>query len=107
MSNDDIHQNLKDMLDTLNQIAANPNQGQSIFLRSVLTPDFIAANSSFKTADAFFKAGGIDFADAEGFDAIPEERLDALVKEHSSFEDWQTMLNAASSQWGERSLSKD
>ncbi len=107
MSNDDIHKNLQSMLDTLNPIAANPNQGQSIFLNNVLTPDFIAANSEFKTAGEFFQSAGIDFAATEEFEAVPEERLDALVQEKTKFADWQSMLNAAASQWGERSLSKD
>lgn len=107
MSNDDLHKNLQSMLDTLNQIAANPTQGQSIFLNNVLTPEFIAANSEFKTAADFFHSAGIDFAAADEFEAVPEERLDALVKEKTGFSDWQTMLNAAASQWGERSLQKD
>ena len=53
------------------------------------------------------KDSGIDFAATEEFEAVPEERLDALVQEKTKFADWQSMLNAAASQWGERSLSKD
>lgn len=102
----DMNDQLKGLLDTLNQIASNPEQGQSIFLHNVLTPEFIAANTEFKTADAFFQSGGIDFSSPEAFEAVPEDQLDAFIGKTTSFENWQMFLNAASEKWADQSIAR-
>ncbi|MFD4491688.1 hypothetical protein [Lysinibacillus fusiformis] len=60
---------------------------------------FMSKYTKYNSFDDFLKAGNFIVETEEDFEAIPDNEFDEHVLNHSSFEDWQTMLDTASSEY--------
>lgn len=59
-------------------------------------PAFVAAVSDADSIEELLAEGGFD---ADAFGAIDREELDAVVAEHTEFEDWAGMVRAAGDEY--------
>lgn len=73
---------------------------QQIPVNELLTPAFISKYSNFSSAQEFFDASKIE--SLEGLEENSE--WNQFVKENSSFESWQEMLNQAGVEWVQEKL---
>src|SRR6059058_4311793 len=72
---------------------------QSIPLNELLTPDFLAACSTFSSAQEMFERSGFKVESKEDFEAIPDEPWDEFIQNNTSYFSWQEMLQAAGAAW--------
>lgn len=70
----------------------------------LLTDSFISQHTSFSSADEMFKASEFKIETQEDFAAIPDNDWDNYIRSISSFDSWQSMLNAAGPEWAKRKL---
>lgn len=70
---------------------------QKVKLEELLNDQFISSNTDFKTFDDFIT--NLNISTVEDFQNLPEEKLDKLIKNHSSFDTWQDLLEQASSEY--------
>lgn len=78
--------------------------GQHIPVSEILTDSFVSQNSSFSSAGKMFKASGFKIETQEDFAAIPDNDWDNYIRSVSSFDSWQSMLDAAGHEWAKRKL---
>lgn len=67
------------------------NLGDNISFADLLSPEFIAEYTSFKTTDELFKESGFNVETEEDFKAIPDEEWEAFIVENTSFDSWKAM----------------
>jgi hypothetical protein len=91
-------------LDDLAERARRLDGSHSIPIPELLTPSFLAGCSQFASVDEMFQASGFKIESAEDFKAIPDSEWDAFVKNQTSFDGWQQMLEAASAAWTQKQL---
>lgn len=65
----------------------------------LFTKEFMLKYTKYDSFEEFLKAGNFNVETEEDFEAIPDDEFDEHVLNHSSFEDWQTMLDTASSEY--------
>lgn len=70
---------------------------QKVKLERLLNDKFISSNTDFKTFDDFMT--NLNISTVEEFQNLPEEKLDQLIKNHSSFDTWQDLLEQASTEY--------
>lgn len=70
---------------------------QKVKLEELLNDQFISSNTDFKNFDDFIN--NLNISTVEEFQKIPEEKLDQLIKNHSSFDTWQDLLEQASREY--------
>lgn len=77
---------------------------QEVPLEDLLTPQFMRRFTEFGSVEEMFEASEWEVESQEDFKAIPEERWDAFIADHSRFADWGTMLDEAGKDWATRQL---
>ncbi len=80
------------------------NIGGVIPFSKLFDNSFLTKHTTFSSVDEFFDSGGFDFESEEEFDAIPEDKLDAHVKNNTDFSTWKEMLDQAAHDYAEKEL---
>jgi hypothetical protein len=68
-------------------------------LAELMPPEFMSECSSFQSLDELFKASPFTIDSPEDFKAIPDADWDQFIAQHTSYETWQEMQQAAAKQW--------
>ncbi|WP_107923466.1 hypothetical protein [Lysinibacillus parviboronicapiens] len=79
--------------------AAQKLDSLEVSFDELLNKAFMSKYTKYNSFDEFLKAGNFIVETQEDFEAIPDDEFDVHVVNHSSFEDWQTMLDTASSEY--------
>lgn len=90
---DEFEKSLQNVVDTVESI-----NGVEIDLNDLLSPSFMSRHSNFSSFSEFMEAGNFHYENAEEFEAIPDESLDAFVKSQTDFETWEDMLSEAATE---------
>ncbi|NMO95544.1 hypothetical protein [Paenibacillus lemnae] len=88
----------------LDQKTRELENNRSVPVEQVLTPDFMAKYANSASVEHFFEAGGFLVKNDEDFDALPQEPLDQYVRETSSFDSFQDMVDKAVREYIVRNL---
>ena len=70
---------------------------QKVRLNTLLNDSFISSNTSFKSFDELIDTLGV--STEEELQSISDEKIDTIIQNHSSFDTWQDLLDAASSEY--------
>ncbi|AKB56849.1 hypothetical protein [Methanosarcina barkeri] len=96
---DEIHKNLEKILNKAEEI-----DGSQVPLDELLTDSFIKRYTTFETAqnfiDAYDKSPNVDFLLIDK----THEEFNHFIKENTSFENWNEMLNKAYTYWVRKNL---
>ena len=60
---------------------------------------FMAKYSNLQTIDEMFDQAGVTIESEDDFTALPEEKLNSIVKQHTNFGSWKEMLGKASEEY--------
>jgi hypothetical protein len=98
----------EDLADQLDSLAAGIEglEGENeIPIDDLFTPQFMRTHTEeFESFDGFMDASPWTVESEADFEAIPEDKFDAYVAEHTVFKDWESMLSAAGKEWVVRQL---
>lgn len=97
---DDLSNRLEDMANKANEL----NGTNNIELGQLLNEGFIQANTDFDSLNDMFEKSPFDVKTSDDFEAIPQEKLDEFISNHSKFSSWNTMLETASTTWFAKQL---
>jgi len=97
---DEFQKKLDDLKNRVESISGE----RSIPLNELLTPDFLAACSTFSSAEELFERSGFKVESQEDFAAIPDEPWDEFIRVNTSYFNWQEMLQAAGAAWTKAKL---
>jgi hypothetical protein len=95
---------LERQFEELRQRAESMSGEQSVPLTDLLTPDFLAACSTFSSADEMFERSGFSVESQKDFAAIPDDAWDAFIRANTSYFSWKEMLDAAGAAWAKGKL---
>lgn len=70
---------------------------QKVRLDTLLNDNFVSSNTSFKSLDELIDKLGV--SNEEELQSISDEKIDTIIKNHSSFDTWQDLLEQASSEY--------
>lgn len=73
--------------------------GKKITLGELLPPEFISAASSYSSVQELFDASGFTVSSQEDLEAIPVEKWDNFIAEHTSYPSWAELKNSAMAEW--------
>lgn len=93
----------KKLTDLKNKVESISGE-RSIPLNELLTPDFLAACSTFSSAEELFERSGFKVESQEDFAAIPDEPWDEFIRANTSYFNWKEMLQAAGAAWTKAKL---
>jgi len=91
-------------LDDLKNSVESISGQRSIPFNELLTPDFLAACSTFSSAEEMIERSGFKVESQEDFAAIPDEPWDDFIRSNTSYFNWQEMLQAAGVAWAKAKL---
>lgn len=91
-------------LDALAARADELSKTTSVPLAELLTPEFLAANTTVASLEQFFESGGLRVDSSEDLEAVPAAEMDTHVRSVSAFQSWGDMLQAAGNEWAARKL---
>lgn len=72
---------------------------QELPFGELLPPEFISAASSYGSVKELFDSSGFTVNSHEDLKAIPVDKWDEFIAEHTSYPSWQEMLSAATAKW--------
>lgn len=70
---------------------------QQVELQNLITDNYLAENTTFTNFDEFIDELGI--STVEEFENYPEDKLDRFIKNHSSVQSWQDLLDGAATEY--------
>ena len=73
-------------------------------IEELLTPAFLQNCSSFGSVDDLFAASGFRIESPEDFKAIPDDKWNSFIADHTSHSTWESMLSSASAAWTSKRL---
>ncbi len=88
----------------LQERAEGLDGNNEIPMDQLFTEGFMQSYTSFSSLAAFFHDSPWTVETREDFKSIPEDEFDQYVDEHTGFDDWETMLQAAGREWVTRQL---
>ncbi|MGD0292220.1 MAG: hypothetical protein ABSB30_00015 [Terracidiphilus sp.] len=91
-------------LEELSNRASDLQGSHEVPLTELLTPGFLAGCSIFLSPDELFAASGFKVESTEDFAAIPDNEWDDFIQKNTSYETWNDMLSAASTEWTKANL---
>ena len=91
-------------LDDLKNKVQSISGERSVPINELLTPDFLAACSTFSSAEEMFERSGFKVESQEDFAAIPDEAWDEFIRSDTSYLNWGEMLQAAGAAWAKSKL---
>lgn len=97
---DELHKKL----DQLAKNAQKLNGKHNIPVSELLTPAFVSRHTRFASANELFDNSYLHIKTAEDLRAIPNEKWDAYIRSVSNFDDWHSMLSAATGEWAKKRL---
>jgi len=68
---------------------------------------FMRKHTSYASFGKLLDDGGDEISEAEDFEAIPEDEFDQHIRENTSFDNWEEMLEAAGEAWTVKQLGFD
>lgn len=95
---------LQNKLGNLARKAEELDGQHTVPVSEILTDNFLLQHTSFSTAGEMFKASGFKIETQEDFASIPDNDWDNYIRSISSFNSWQSMLDAAGQEWAKRKL---
>lgn len=84
-----------DLADGLEDISQQSQSTQ----QEMFTDEWVATHTDFDSIEAFLEAGPWDVAPEEGIWDVPVDLLDAHAREHSEYNTWEEMSQAAGQEW--------
>ena len=75
------------------------NSSGDVSFDKLFNTGFMAKHSNLQTIDDMFDKAGITIESEADFKALPEETLNSIVKQHTSFSSWEEMLGKASEEY--------
>jgi hypothetical protein len=97
---EELTRNLNDLAERAERLDGS----HRVSIPELLPPSFLAGCSQFASADDMFQASGFKIESPEDFKAIPESEWDTFIRNNTSFESWQQMLEAAAAVWTKNQL---
>lgn len=96
----EIQKKLADLSDRAQRL----DGAQNVPITELLTLEFLSTCSHFKSAVELFETSGFTMSSQEEFDAIPDDKWNAFIRQNTSYSSWEEMLKAASTAWVKREL---
>lgn len=82
-------------------------QGQSqVSLGTLFNEGFIQSNTDFESIDDLFEKAGFNVETPEDFEAIPQERIDQFIREHTKYESFNDLQTKAAAEYFKKQLLK-
>lgn len=102
----EIHgfEDLVDELDDLQERSGAVDGEQSVSMAELFPADFMQTHTEFESIQAFLETSPWTVESDADFQAIPEDRFDEYVDDHTGFSSWEAMLTAAAREWILREL---
>lgn len=97
---EDFDEELQDLQERADELDGR----NEIPMDQLFTEGFMQSYTSFNSLAAFFDDSPWTVETKEDFKSIPEDEFDRYVDEHTGFDDWETMLQAAGREWVTRQL---
>ena|SRR5438552_8280059 len=97
---DEFRRQLEDLKNKVESVSGE----RSVLLRELLSPEFLAACSTFSSVEEMFERSGFKVESQEDFAAIPDEPWDEFIRSNTSYFSWQEMLQAAGAAWTKTKL---
>ncbi|MDC4870754.1 hypothetical protein OHW09_09780 [Acinetobacter baumannii] len=79
-------------------------QQQQVSLGAIFNEGFIQSQTDFESIDDLFAKAGFKVESEEDFAAIPQEAIDAFVKEHTKFNSYTDMYRLAAAEYMSKQL---
>ncbi len=95
---------LEKELKQLQRNAEKLNQTKQVSFEELFTKSFMQKYTSFSSIDELLSAGGFSVETNEDFEAIPDKEFDEHIAASTKFDNWEDMLNEATSQYVSRQL---
>lgn len=70
---------------------------QQVELQKVLTDKYISENTTFSSFEEFIN--NLDINTIEELENFPTDKLDSFIKNHSSLQSWQDLLDGAATEY--------
>jgi hypothetical protein len=91
-------------IDSMKKKVEEVGNTKSVPLGELLSPEFLASNTTFTSVKQLFESAGFSVETQEELDAVPQETIDAHVRAHSNYEDWASLLQAGGKAWAIRKM---
>lgn len=95
---------LQRKLNDLQKRAEDLDGEHRVKMSELLSAEFMLACSRFESLDDLLTANGISVESQEDFEAIPDDDMDRIIQESTSYSSWQEMLQGATGQWAAKRL---
>jgi len=86
---------LQKKFEQMQKAAKELEKTKTVSFNELFTSSFMKKYTKFSTIDEFFEAAKFVINSQEDFEAIPDEELDAHVKNSTAFSSWEDMLSKA------------
>jgi hypothetical protein len=91
-------------LEDLKRRAESLHGEHEVKIGDLLTPDFIQRFTDFMNVDEMFAASGFKLESQKDLEAIPQDLLDAFIRERTLFGCWSEMMQKATEEWTAKKL---
>lgn len=95
---------LADELDQLAESFRSAEGEYNVPIEDVFTEEFMRTHTEVTSIRAFFDESPWDVETQDDLQQIPEDKLDAYVRDHTGFKSWEAMLKTAGREWVTRQL---
>jgi hypothetical protein len=97
---------LKDVQKRLKEFErkAQEMDGSDVPLTDIITDEFVQRCSNYSSLSDLIDASGYSVESQEDFAAIPDEKWDGFIREKTSYQSWEEMLNAAGQEYMKKHL---
>lgn len=90
---------LEKQLRQLDEGAKDLGKTEQVSFEELFSASFMQKHTSFSSVDELFSAGGFKVESQEDFDAIPDVELNKHIAANTNFENWEDMLDEATTQY--------
>ncbi|MBP1505794.1 hypothetical protein J8Z68_13270 [Acinetobacter nosocomialis] len=100
---------MKDGFNNLKKLSENVKKldgEQQVSLGTLFNEGFLQANTDFESIDDLFEKAGYNVENEEDFAAIPQEDIDAFIRENTKFESFTDMQQHAAAEYVRKQLFK-
>lgn len=92
-------------LDDLKTKATQLSGDHKISLKELFNTGFMSENTKYRTLEELLEDAGLNIKTSEEFEKYPDEKMDQVIKSHTTFQSWKEMLNQALLRWTSKQLS--
>ncbi|ARG18847.1 hypothetical protein B7L44_14030 [Acinetobacter nosocomialis] len=100
---------MKDGFNKIKKLAENAKKldgEQKVSLGTLFNEGFLQANTDFESIDDLFEKAGYNVENEDDFAAIPQEGIDAFIRENTKFESFNAMHRQATTEYVRKQLLK-